>query len=152
MVYVDSEELKWLPYVKSWLDKFNETLLNQEMKEFMLTLFEYAVENGFVFLKKNCEYSIHQVRLMSIERTKGYKINFKVEVSKAKMICSLIESFLTMPGAMDKIGEKSKVRCFLCQTFILSYLWGIGGNLLAESGEKFEIYVRDQFDDYPDAR
>ncbi|XP_023013028.2 dynein heavy chain at 16F isoform X2 [Leptinotarsa decemlineata] len=135
MVYVDSEELKWLPYVKSWVAKLNENLLNQEMKEFMITLFEHAVENGFIFLKKHCSYSIHQV-----------------EVGKAKMICCLIESFLSMPGAMDKIGEKSKVRTFLCQTFILSYLWGIAGNLLDESREKFEIYVRDQFDEHPDAR
>nr|CAH7756356.1 unnamed protein product [Callosobruchus chinensis] len=135
MVYVDSEELKWLPYVKTWLQKLSENLINQEMKEFMLSLFEYAVENGFIFLKKNCQFSIHQV-----------------EVSKAKMICSLIESFLKMPGAMEKIGEKSKVRCFLCQTFVLSYVWGIGGNLVADSMERFEIYVRDQFDEFVDAK
>nr|CAI5844200.1 unnamed protein product [Callosobruchus analis] len=135
MVYVDSEELKWLPYVKTWLQKLSENLVNQEMKDFMLSLFEYAVENGFIFLKKNCQFSIHQV-----------------EVSKAKMICSLIESFLKMPGAMEKIGEKSKVRCFLCQTFVLSYVWGIGGNLVADSMERFEIYVRDQFDEFADAK
>lgn len=57
-----------------------------------------------------------------------------------------------MPGAMEKIGEKSKVRCFLCQIFIFAYLWGIGGNLLDAGKEKFESYVRDQFDDHPDAR
>ncbi|CAH1962387.1 unnamed protein product [Acanthoscelides obtectus] len=135
MVYVDSEELKWLPYVKTWLQTLCENLINQEMKEFMLSLFEYAVENGFQFLKKNCTYAIHQV-----------------EISKAKMICSLIESFLKLPGAMEKIGEKSKVRCFLCQTFILSYIWGIGGNLVADSMERFEIYVRDQFDEFLDAK
>lgn len=53
---------------------------------------------------------------------------------------------------MEKIGEKSKVRCFLCQTFIFSYLWGIGGNLMDAGKEVFEIYVRDQFDEHPDAR
>lgn len=76
----------------------------------------------------------------------------QVDMSKARMICCLLESFLTMPGAMEKIGEKSKVRCFLCQTFILSYVWGLGGNLNHESMEKFENYVKDQFDDHPDAR
>lgn len=68
------------------------------------------------------------------------------------MVCAIIQSFLEMPGAMEKIGEKSKVRCFLCQTFIFAYLWGIGGNLLDAGKEKFESYVRDQFDDHPDAR
>lgn len=57
-----------------------------------------------------------------------------------------------MPGAMDKIGEKSKVRTFLCQTFILCYLWGLGGNLTDESRDKFEVYVLDQLDDHPDAK
>ncbi|CAH1180440.1 unnamed protein product [Phaedon cochleariae] len=135
MVYVDSEELKWMPYVQSWIAGIKESILSQEMKEFISGLFELAVENGLTFLKKNCQYSIHQV-----------------DISKAKMICSLIESFLSIPGAMEKIGEKSKVRTFLCQTFILSYIWGIAGNLLDESREKFEVFVRDQFDDHPDAR
>ncbi|KAG5888365.1 hypothetical protein JTB14_033502 [Gonioctena quinquepunctata] len=135
MVYVDSEELKWLPYVRSWIAKINENILSNEMKEFLTSLFEHAVENGFIFIKKNCTYSIHQV-----------------EIAKAKMICCLIESTLLMPGALDKIGEKSKVRTFLCQTFILSYIWGIAGNLVDESREKFENYVREQFDDHADAK
>lgn len=57
-----------------------------------------------------------------------------------------------MPGAMDKIGEKSKVRTFLCQTFMLCYLWGLGGNLVQDSMDKFGVYVLDQFDDHPDAK
>lgn len=68
------------------------------------------------------------------------------------MICRLIESYLSMPGAMDKIGEKSKVRTFLCQIFMLSYLWGLGGNLIDESRDKFEVYVLDQFDNHLDAK
>lgn len=69
MVYVDSAELKWMPFVKSWLAKLSATLLNQEMKEFMLSLFEHAVENGFNFLKKNCTYAIHQVTAYSCLET-----------------------------------------------------------------------------------
>lgn len=61
MVYVDSEELKWMPYVKSWINKMATTILNAEMKEYMLSLFEAYVENGFKFMAKNCSYSIHQV-------------------------------------------------------------------------------------------
>lgn len=68
------------------------------------------------------------------------------------MICSLIQCIITQPGAMDKVGEKSRVRCFLCQTFIFSYIWGVGGNLNEASKEKFESYVREQFEEHPDAR
>lgn len=61
MVYVDSEELKWMPYVKSWIVKIGPAILNQEMKEFLMSLFELCVENGFIYIAKNCHYSIHQV-------------------------------------------------------------------------------------------
>ncbi|KAF2878695.1 hypothetical protein ILUMI_27474 [Ignelater luminosus] len=135
MVYVDPDDLKWFPYVKSWIAKVNEKLINSEMKEFLISLFEHAVENGFIFIKKQCQYSIHQV-----------------EVSKATMVCKLIESIVSIPGMVDKIGEKSRVRNFFCQTFVFSYLWGLGGNLLDASREKFESYIRDQFDEHPDAR
>lgn len=67
-------------------------------------------------------------------------------------MCSLIDSALHLPGAMDKIGEKSKVRNFLCQTFVYAYIWGLGGNLTDVSREKFELYVREKFDDHPDAK
>ncbi|KAK5640059.1 hypothetical protein RI129_010870 [Pyrocoelia pectoralis] len=135
MVYIDPDELKWLPYVKSWSATLNERFLNQEMKEYVVGLFEYAVENGLVFMKRNCQHSIHQV-----------------EVSKATTICKLIESIVSIPGMMEKVGEKSRVRTFLCQIFVFAYLWGGGGNLLDASRDKFESCVRDQFDEFPDAK
>lgn len=68
------------------------------------------------------------------------------------MVCALLKSLLTMPGAMEKIGEKSRVRCFLCQSYVFSYIWGLGGNLNDVSRDAFESFVRDQFEDHPDAR
>lgn len=53
---------------------------------------------------------------------------------------------------MENIGEKSKVKSYLCQLFIFSYLWGFGGNLTEASREKFEAYVLEQFEEHPDAR
>ncbi|XP_031357040.1 dynein heavy chain 6, axonemal isoform X2 [Photinus pyralis] len=135
MVYVDPDELKWLPYVKSWAVTLSERFLNQEMKEYVVSLFEYAVEHGLVFMKRYCQHSIHQV-----------------EVSKATAICKLIESVISIPGMIERVGEKSRVRNFVCQIFIFAYLWGAGGNLLDASREKFETYVHDQFDEFPDAK
>lgn len=135
MVYIDSEEIKYLPYVRSWLQNFDENLLIQEMKDFLLTLFETYVEDGFTFVKKRGIFAIHQV-----------------DISKVAMCCSIIDSILHLPGAMEKIGEKSKVRNFLCQTFVYSYIWGLGGNLTDVTREKFEIFVREQFEEHPDAR
>lgn len=60
MVYVDSEEIKWMPYVKSWAERIKEKLA-PDMIELLLSLFELAVEKGFIYIKKNCDYAIHQV-------------------------------------------------------------------------------------------
>ncbi|XP_076263714.1 dynein heavy chain at 16F [Rhynchophorus ferrugineus] len=135
MVYVDSEDIKWLPYVKSWIKTISDTILNDEYKEFLLSLFSTYVQDGFDFIKKNCTYAIHQV-----------------DIAKAKMICYLLQSQLLMPGAMEKIGEKSKVRNFICQTFIFSYMWGLGGNINEDSREKFEVFLQSQFEECNDAR
>ncbi|KAF5272727.1 hypothetical protein FQA39_LY07754 [Lamprigera yunnana] len=135
MVYVDAEELKWFPYVRSWMNRLDETYLSLESKDYVIKLFEYAVEDGFSFIKRNCQHSIHQV-----------------EVSKATMICKLFESIIFVPGMIDKIGDKNKVKSFICQIFIFSYLWGCGGNLLDTSRDKFESNVHDQFDEHVDAK
>ncbi|EEZ99537.1 Dynein heavy chain, cytoplasmic-like Protein [Tribolium castaneum] len=135
MVYIDPDEIGWLPYAISWVQRRDEELLNHELKQFMIGLFEYAVENGFAFVKKNGDYSIHQV-----------------DISKVAMLCAIIESYLNSPNALENIGEKSKVKSYLCQVFIFAYIWSLGGNLTDASKEKFEVYVREQFDDHPDAR
>lgn len=61
MVFVDSEELKWMPYVKSWINTVSDSLLNEELKEFLVGLFATYVQDGFDFVRKNCIYAIHQV-------------------------------------------------------------------------------------------
>ncbi|CAG9860518.1 unnamed protein product [Phyllotreta striolata] len=135
MVYVDPGEIGWLPFVKSWISKVNDSLLSAEMKEFLLGLFELYIDKALVFMKRHGHSSIQQV-----------------DISKVSMVCSLIESILRMPGAMEKIGEKSKVRNFLCQTFIMGYMWGLAGNLTDVSREKFEAKASDQFGENPDAK
>lgn len=68
------------------------------------------------------------------------------------MMCMLFESVISQPGGIDKTMDKPVWKTFLSQSFIFAYLWSVGGNLIDISREKFEIYVKDQFDDFPDAR
>lgn len=62
MVYIDPGEIGWLPFAKSWAERYEEEILNPEMKTFMVSLFEHAIDKGFNYIRKHCEYSIHQVR------------------------------------------------------------------------------------------
>lgn len=61
MVYVDPDEIKWMPYAKSWVEKLDYDLIIPEMKELLLSLFLTYVEDGFAFVRNNCTFAIHQV-------------------------------------------------------------------------------------------
>ncbi|KAI8729214.1 dynein heavy chain 6, axonemal isoform X3, partial [Biomphalaria glabrata] len=53
MVYVDPDELKWLPFVKTWLDKWGKNM-SLEAPAYLLKLFEIYVEDGLRFVSKKC--------------------------------------------------------------------------------------------------
>ncbi len=69
MVYIDPNELKWEPYVRTWiasLPKFNE-----EQKEKLLNLFLAYVENGLKWVRKNGVEIMKQVghfNVLTLER------------------------------------------------------------------------------------
>lgn len=60
MVYVDPEELKWMPYVKTWLSKF-EDKISEETRDYLLGLFTKHVETGLRFVTKKCSQAMKQV-------------------------------------------------------------------------------------------
>lgn len=76
---------------------------------------------------------------------------FQTRVSKATMMCAIIESLLTDPNSFDAVTESSKVRKYICQSFIFSYLWSLGANLIDSSKIKFEDFVFNQFEENSDA-
>lgn len=75
-----------------------------------------------------------------------------MDISKADMLCALLQSILSEPGAIERTVELSKVKTFVTQAFVFAYLWAVGGNAIDSSRDTFELYVRDQFDTNPDAR
>ena len=56
-----------------------------------------------------------------------------------------------MPGAID-MKDKIRIKTFLCQSFIFAYMWSLGGNIIDSSREMFEVFVRSQLEEHPDAR
>ncbi|XP_048507335.1 dynein axonemal heavy chain 6 [Athalia rosae] len=135
MVYLDPTELQWLPYVKTWASKLPWKLVNDDVKEQIIDLFERYMDNGLTFFKKNCDHAINQV-----------------DISKANMLCALMESILNEPGAIDRSVEKSRAKTFLTQAFIFAFIWSVGGNLIDSSREIFETFVKELFDENSDAR
>lgn len=61
MVYIDPNELGYLPYVRSWLDEgVEKNLFNQENSEFLYQMFQ-MLEPGVTFVNTKCIAPIKQV-------------------------------------------------------------------------------------------
>ncbi|XP_054012221.1 dynein axonemal heavy chain 6 [Hylaeus anthracinus] len=134
MVYVDPAELKWMPYVKTWVTTLPETIVKDEHREFIINLFQKYFEEGLIFCNRNCDFPISQV-----------------DISKANMTCAILESLLNEPGAIERTVDKARIRIFLTQLFVFAYLWAVGGNVVDSSRNDFEAFVRKQFDDNEEA-
>ncbi|XP_066474528.1 dynein axonemal heavy chain 6 [Tiliqua scincoides] len=135
MVYIDPEELKWLPYVKTWMANLEEEKLNEETKSYLFELFCRYVEDGLKFVNKKCTQAIIQV-----------------DISKVATLCSLLESLLLGPGGPSMKLEQTRLNSLICQTFVFCYLWSLGGNLTENYWDAFDTFIRQQFEDNPDAK
>ncbi|XP_060043693.1 dynein axonemal heavy chain 6 [Erinaceus europaeus] len=134
MVFVDPEELRWMPYVQTWIKNISKKL-NEETKEYILNLFQRYVDDGLTFVNKKCAQAIPQVN-----------------ISKVTTLCCLLESLLLGKDILNFAMEQAKLNTVICQTFVFCYLWSLGGNLTENYWDSFDTFVRAQFDDNPDSR
>lgn len=61
MVYIDPENLGWLPYVKSWAQNIPQNVLLPEHMKFLMGLFTRYLPPIMKYVKKYGAVSIHQV-------------------------------------------------------------------------------------------
>ncbi|XP_012629713.3 dynein axonemal heavy chain 6 [Microcebus murinus] len=134
MVFVDPEELKWMPYVKTWMNEISKKL-TEETQEYILNLFQRYVDDGLNFINKKCGQAIPQV-----------------DISKVTTLCCLLESLIIGKEGLTFTVEQAKQNSIICQTFVFCYLWSLGGNLTENYWDSFDTFIRTQFDDNPDAR
>ncbi|KAL1282482.1 hypothetical protein QQF64_001285, partial [Cirrhinus molitorella] len=134
MVYIDPEELKWMPYVQTWLTGFAEKI-TEPVRGYLMELFEQYVEKGLQFVSKHCVQAIAQV-----------------DISKVTTLCCLLEALLFSHGGPNLKMEASKLNSMLCQTFVFCYLWALGGNLIDSHWDTFDTFVRQQFEGNSDVK
>ncbi|KAF7660832.1 hypothetical protein LDENG_00274280 [Lucifuga dentata] len=134
MVYIDSDELKWMPYVQTWISGLGAKLPDQ-VRTYLLEMFEQHVEKGLQFVLKHCTQVICQV-----------------DISKVTTLCSLLETLLLGKGGPDLEMDSKNLNSVICQTFIFCYLWAIGGNLPNTNWDTFDSFIRKQFEDSTDAK
>lgn len=134
MVFVDPEELKWLPFTQTWMNGYADKV-KDEIREYILDLFVRYVDDGLTFIRKKCQQSINQV-----------------DISKVTTLCRLLESLLFRRGGPDLNQDMNKLNPILCTTFVFCYLWCIGGNITENYWDAFDTFVRQQFEDNGDAK
>ncbi|XP_038058161.1 dynein heavy chain 6, axonemal-like isoform X2 [Patiria miniata] len=133
MVYIDPGELKWMPYVQTWITQFKGKV-KEETFNYILELFQTYVEDGLKFVTKKCIQAINQV-----------------DISKVNTLCCLLEA-LVFKGSIDLKMETNRLHSLICTTFVFCYLWSIGGNLVEGCWDLFDTFVRNQFEDNGDAK
>nr|XP_019939373.1 PREDICTED: dynein heavy chain 6, axonemal [Paralichthys olivaceus] len=127
MVYIDPNELKWMPYVQTWISGLGAKLPDT-VRTYLLELFEQYVERGLQFVLKHCTQVILQV-----------------DISKVTTLCFLLEALLLGEGGPNLNMDSKHVKSILCQTFIFCYLWAVGGNLNSSHWDSFDTFVKEQF-------
>ena len=134
MVYIDPNELGWMPYVKTWITKFDQKF-GEIYTEYLLGLFERYVNEGIHFVNKKCVQTMKQV-----------------DIGKITTLCSLLESLLVINKDIDSRLEEGKLKSALSTTFAFCYVWAIGGNLKSTSWDVFDTFVRNQFEENGEAK
>ncbi|TDH16419.1 hypothetical protein EPR50_G00020980 [Perca flavescens] len=128
MVYIDPDELKWMPYVQTWSSGLG-VKLPDPVRTYLLDLFEQYVEKGLQFVLKHCTQAMRQV-----------------DISKVTTLCSLLEALLLGEGGPDLQMDSKLLNSVLCQTFIFCYLWAVGGNLVSSHWDAFDNFIKQQFE------
>lgn len=133
MVYVDPDQLGWMPLVYSWIETIK--FLSENLKKYTTGLFHTFIKNILNFARRNCVFPIHQV-----------------ESSKISMLCTLLETLLKEKRKLlvdEEAEEEAKILIF--KVFIWSLLWSIGGNVNVASREKLELHLRQLLKKYPES-
>ncbi|CBY22454.1 unnamed protein product [Oikopleura dioica] len=135
MVYIDSNDLGWRPYMRTWLEGLDNELVTPLMKDFLSDLFDAYVEGGLRFVNKNCKQMMQQVAQ-----------------AKVATLCSLIESVVKDPKAAKLAADPANATKTLGGIFAFSYVWAIAGNLNESGWESFDTFIREQMEENNDIR
>ncbi|XP_026730807.1 dynein heavy chain 6, axonemal [Trichoplusia ni] len=132
MVYIDPNEMGYLPFVRSWLDESVEkNLFTQENSEFLYELYQ-MLDVGFGYVNTKCKVGIKQV-----------------DISKVSALCYLLGALLSEPG--ERFPDKAAIKVYIAHCFIFCYIWCIGGNILEGNRKTYEELIKRQFELYEEA-
>lgn len=139
IVYLDSEDLGWKPYFKSWIQRFlpDESVLNNEIKHYLVSLFDDKINEA----------------LENLEDMKSTIYIKPISVQCITSVCKFLEIYLTRengflgrdtPG-LENPDNVSRLKKKLVSVFSLSVTWGVFGSVSNKSFHKIESFIRNKF-------
>ncbi|KAJ3415371.1 Dynein heavy chain 6, axonemal, partial [Chytridiales sp. JEL 0842] len=131
MVYMDPVSLGWRPYVTSWLKKQPEHI-NEELREYLGSLFDTYVEPGLSFVRKHC-----------VEYVPSVNLNLVVS------LCNLLTTFVNRTKEIDFTLGFVELKYIISHVFIFCYVWSLGGNLADGNHDQFDTFFRDLLETTP---
>ena len=60
MVYIDADDLRWMPYVKTWMERVGGRF-TPETRDYLMNMFERYVDTGLSFITKKSTQAMKQV-------------------------------------------------------------------------------------------
>ena len=128
MVYMDPAILGWKAYVSTWNRK-QSTNVPEEIKEFIMQLFQVFVEKGIQFVRK---YGKEYIK--------------SVDLNLVTSLCRFIDTFIRNPDLDIKKRNPNELKTIFANIFIFSFTWSIGGNLMGSCQEAFDTWFRETCD------
>ncbi|XP_047186413.1 dynein axonemal heavy chain 2 isoform X2 [Scophthalmus maximus] len=126
MVYNDSTDLGWKPFVQSWLDKRHKAEV-----EHLKRLFDQYVESTLNFKKTNCK------ELIPI-----------TELNGVTSLCRLYDSLATPSNGVNTSNTEDLGR-MVELWFIFSLIWSVCASVDEDGRKKMDIFLRGQEGNFP---
>ncbi|XP_071165421.1 dynein axonemal heavy chain 2-like [Mytilus edulis] len=124
MVYADYEDLKWLPYVESWLQtkKENEVLV-EELKK----MFDKYLVKILTFKKYYCQ------DLISIAPMNG-----------VRSLCKLFDALATPENGIDQSDQSEESLARIIELwFLFCMIWSIGASVDEDGRKRLDNFIRE---------
>lgn len=124
MVYVDPDDLGWLPLVDSWRASEIESKLTVPQMEFLYQLFVKYFNKLLKWANKYGTYMIHQVTS-----------------AKMRLLCELLASLIEQKKWLESTDAEYKP--LISKMFCWSVLWSVASNFKDSEKDGFERQIRE---------
>ena len=120
MIFIDSKDLGWQPYVESWL--------NRSRERFPIDLIRGLVEK---YVPRVLEF-----------RNTCHEMVPVPEIAAMASLCRMYDALATVENGADPQDTEGYNK-MLEMYFIFSVIWSLGGSLTDESRKRFDMFLRE---------